>query len=152
MPSTKTPNRKWKTTACFLLAFTLIVFALAVNGQTDTPEGLKAIFSGAMASMQRSTPAGPHQGESAPTNWDFFPGGKLQGGFTGLKGWIDDTGVWSVEGNKLCTQWQTWEKGEKHCYLITAQGETTTIGGKTFIPLAASGSGGLFQGNFTLEK
>jgi hypothetical protein len=152
MPSRITANRKWKFPACSLLALALIASAPAVNGQTDSLKGLKAVFSGAVAQMQRKTPAGPNQGEAAPTNWHFSPEGKLWGQFAGLNTWVDDTGVWTVEGKKLCTQWQNWEKGKKHCYLITVRGDTSTIGGKTYSPLAASGSEGLFQGAFTLEK
>ncbi len=152
MHSPSTATRKWKLPACSFLALALIGSALAVNGQTDTPEGLKAIFSGASAQMQRITPTGPNQGEAAPTMWYFSPEGKMWGEFYGLNAWVDDTGVWTVEGKKLCTQWQNWERGKKHCYLITVRGDASTIGDQTYMPLTASGSDGLFQGDFTLVK
>ena len=152
MPSPITTNRKMKSLACFTLALAIIAPVLAVKGQTKTPEELEAIFSDARAMVQRKTPGGPHKGESAPAGWTFSPGGKLYGQFVGLKTWVSDVGVWNVEGKKLCTKWQNWENGKKHCYFITVRGDTSTIGDQTYMPLTASGSDGLLQGDFTLVK
>ena len=36
-----------------------------------------------------------------------------------------ETGKWWVAGNQLCQQFPTWYKGQKFCFTLTKQNETT---------------------------
>lgn len=45
-----------------------------------------------------------------------------------------DTGRWSIEGNRLCTQWQSLREGSAKCYAVerTEAGRFRTSGGNVF--------------------
>lgn len=102
---------------------------------------LEAMFSQAQVYMKRK-PGSGEEGGFGDHLWSFKPGGELSGEHYGLKGNEADSGRWSVEGDRLCTQWQTWEKGRKHCYRISGEGKEIT----------ATGSQGLLAGSLQILR
>ncbi len=115
----------------------------AANPQLASSHDLVALFSGAQAHMTRVAPAGYFDsGGFAPGVLVFAPDGSLSGIYTDRGFDLTDNGVWTVEDGKLCTQWQIWERGEKHCYSISGQGQD----------YAAGGSSGMLRGAFFLYK
>lgn len=57
----------------------------------------------------------------------YAPDGTVDGSgeAVGLGRWLKptDRGRWSVDGNRLCQQWQTWYNGERMCFTLTSAGE-----------------------------
>lgn len=53
-----------------------------------------------------------------------------------------DNGQWRVSEDKLCIQWEKWDGGGEHCYVITEEGDKYT----------ASEGSGFFAGDFILTK
>jgi hypothetical protein len=52
------------------------------------------------------------------------------GGITGVTSKKKrDTGVWSVNGEKLCIRWTRWLKGKTRCTSLSGDGRTLSGGG-----------------------
>jgi hypothetical protein len=45
------------------------------------------------------------------------------GGIKGVAKGKNDTGRWSIEGNRLCIAWNTWTKGKKNCSTLKRDGK-----------------------------
>jgi hypothetical protein len=56
----------------------------------------------------------------------FQPGGAISG-INGKK--KRDTGVWSVEGEKLCIKWTRWLKGKQRCTALSGDNGAYSGGG-----------------------
>jgi hypothetical protein len=56
----------------------------------------------------------------------FQPGGGISGVNSKNK---RDTGVWSVQGEKLCIRWNRWLKGKERCTALSGDKGTYSGGG-----------------------
>lgn len=54
----------------------------------------------------------------------YISNGAMEGAVVG-EAWTDE-GVWSVEGDKVCRQWNRWLDGTKACFTMKVDGEEFT--------------------------
>ena len=102
------------------------------------------MFSGAAAHLIRTVPGLPGWADEPSIRASFLPSGQLDATYTDFTGSFEgkEQGAWSVEGNKLCTKWTSWDGGVKNCYSISGKDPSYT----------ASGPEGILRGNFRLSK
>lgn len=83
-----------------------------VTGQQLTHAELKALYTGLV------TRTITHRDNVLTNryNADGTVSGRTSNGST-------DTGVWSIDGDRVCTQWKKWEQGQRYCGVVLRFGD-----------------------------
>lgn len=85
-----------------------------------------------------------YQGGDLSYSFDFMPGGRLSGHLidTGFHTEETETGTWKLLNRQLCTTWDRWDGGLRHCYTIPGSGPE----------VISSGGSGVLSGKLRFEE
>ncbi len=129
-----------------LLAITLGTTIATSQAQPLGAETLEQLFAGSDAHFGMDTR--PSRGWTSAL-WKFETDGTVAGylftsAYIADRSPVDsvDNGKWWVRQGRLCTQWDKWDGGKAHCYVIRGKGDAYT----------ASDAEGMFSGLFTLIR